>query len=159
LALWVILAAVLLGGCAMKLAPDYDKAIFDGLTKANEDAMKLFASVPTAPFSKREDGYNSVIGELNAVLVQIKARPMPTPPRFAVSFLSFFGDRNAPQQAGDPLAPPTVGAVNTLIKIMTTARNDDLRGRLANRDALAFVKDAFATQMAQALVYEKALQR
>jgi len=25
----------------------YDKAIFDGLTKANESAMKLFASVPS----------------------------------------------------------------------------------------------------------------
>ncbi len=157
LGLWAVVAAVFLGGCAVKLAPDYDKAIFDGLTKVNEDAMKLFASVSSAPFTKREDAYNSVIGELNAVQVQIKSRPTPTPPPLAVNILRARGDVAAQQQAGDALVPPTGAAVDTLIKIMTTARNDDQRGRLAGR--IDFIKEAFAVQMAQALAYEKALQR
>ncbi len=142
-------------GCAVKLAPDYDKAIFDGLTKANEDAMKLFASVGSAPYTERQVAYNSVIGELNAVQVQIKSRSTPTSSAFFLSPQAATSRTSATQQ--NVLEAPTSADVDTLIKIMETARRNDQDGRLPRR--IDFIKESFAIQMAQALTYEKALQR
>jgi hypothetical protein len=146
--------------CAIKLAPDYDKAIFDGLTKANEDAMKLFASVksnPSEAYSHRANAYDSVIGELNAVQVQIKSRSVPTPPTPVLTVAGLLGGSNATQQVPQALDVPTASDVDTLVKIMQRARIDDKAGKLSRRIDLA--QEAFAIQMAQALTYEKALQR
>jgi hypothetical protein len=55
----------LLSGCAVKLAPNYDRILVDGLAKANEDAMILFASASSSTpgtFDKRENVYNGLIG-------------------------------------------------------------------------------------------------
>ena len=155
--------ALTVGGCAIRLAPDYDQAIFEGLTKANEDAMKLFASVSSGPYSKRQPAYNSVIGELNAVQVQIRSRSEPVSPLSLVSVSTTAG-KNIAENASQA---PTSGSVDTLIKIMQTAQHDDSLGRLTRRTRITgtvskridFLKESFAVQMAQALAYEKALQR
>lgn len=154
---FAVLAAGFAGGCAVKLAPDYDKAIFDGLTKANQDAMVLFASAQSGPYSKRAAAYDTTIGELAAVQVQIKARATPTPPPLLTGFAVAVGDKSAGQQISDALEAPTAGDVVTLIRIMNAAKRDDENGRLKRR--LDFHVEAFAIQMAQALAYEKALQR
>lgn len=148
-----LFVAALTGGCAIKLAPDYDKAIFDGLSKANEDAMVLFASTNSGPYSKRDSGYDTVIGELNAIQVQIKARGAPAPP-----LLLFQVTPGADKKSvSDALAPPTSGDVDNLLRIVNSARRADQSGRIKGR--IDFLVEAFAVQMAQALAYEKALQR
>jgi hypothetical protein len=153
-AILAIFAATAVGGCAVKLAPDYDKAVIDGLTKANEDAMILFASVTTGPYSKRDAAYDTVIGELNAVQVQIKARGTPAPPSVLFRVAAPAVDKKT---LSDALEAPTSGDVDTLLRIVNAARRDDQNGRIKGR--IDFIIEAFAIQMAQALTYEKALQR
>lgn len=155
--IFIIVANTLVGGCAIKLAPDFDKAIFDGLTKANEDAMKLFASTSTRPFSKRAKAYDDVVGELNAVQVQIKARATPSAPSLLLRIPGVSGNKMTQQEISDALVPPTAADVDTLVKIMITAKNEDQKGRLKGR--IDFLMEAYAIQMAQALAYEKALIR
>jgi hypothetical protein len=152
----VFCIAAVLGGCAVKLAPDYDKAIFDGLAKANTDAMTLFASTSSGPYSDRQAAYDSVVGQLNAVQVQIKSRGTPASPLLAGLFVPA-NARHGQQQASGVLASPTAASVNALIKIVERTRKEDSQGRIKNR--IDFDQEAFAIQMAQALAYEKALQR
>ena len=76
-------AAVLLSGCATRLAPAFDQRIVDGLTSANVQAMTLFAAfsagAPRDRFATYKDGYDSLIGALHALDMQIAARPTPEP--------------------------------------------------------------------------------
>lgn len=156
----VVAGAGMLGGCAVKLAPDYDKAIFDGLTKINEDAMKLFASAQSgaASFGTRERAYVAVLGELDAVQVQVASRGTPTPPALLTRLLTTIGDQEAKELVNQALIPPTAGSIVSLRNIMANTQRTDRNGRLSRARA-DFFKEAFATQMAQALTYEKALQR
>lgn len=156
LLVWALCIIAILGGCAVKLAPDYDKAIFDGLTQVNTDAMTLFASTSSGSYSNRQAAYDSVIGQLNAVQVQIKSRGTPAPPLLAGLFVPV-NPTNGQRQFSDMPVPPTADAVNTLIKIVERARKEDVAGRIKGR--IGFDQEAFAIQMAQALAYEKALQR
>jgi hypothetical protein len=156
-ALFIIFAGALTGGCAVKLAPDYDKAIFDGLTAANQNAMVLFASAESGPYSKREAAYDETIGQLAAVQVQIKARGTPAPPPLLSRIADAVDKKTAAEKISDALEAPTAGDVVTLIRIMNQARRDDQNARLKRR--LDFHVEAFSIQMAQALAYEKALQR
>jgi hypothetical protein len=57
---WVIVAVIMLGGCAVKLAPDFDRTIVDGLTQANENAMTLFASVSSGLHLLRSRNANPI---------------------------------------------------------------------------------------------------
>jgi len=153
----VIFAGIGLGSCAVKLAPEFDQAIFDGLSKANEEAMKLFASAGSGPFSKRAKAYDDVIGELNAVQVQVSARGAPPPPSVLVEIAGVLGDKKAGQKLAAIAKPPTSADIDNLIRIMNAAKADDKLGLLARN--LDFYKPAFSLQMAQALAYEKILQR
>lgn len=157
IALFVVFAGGLAGGCAVKLAPDYDKAILDGLTTANQSAMVLFAAAESGPYSKREAAYDETIGQLAAVQVQIKARGTPAPPPLLTRLATAADNKSAADKISDALEAPTAGDVVTLIRIMNVARRDDQNGHLKQR--LDFHVEAFAIQMAQALAYEKALQR
>lgn len=158
----VIFVAVFGTGCAIKLAPDYDKAIFDGLTKINEDAMTLFASVSSGvtqnTYQKRRANYDALIGKLEAVRIQIDSRLSPIPPLFAAVILPksvSTGTSNADASA----APvPTLGSVNTMIRTITSMRDYDSRHGLTPMLVKGF-KLRFEPSIEQALVYEKALNR
>lgn len=68
--------------CATTLAPNYDKAIVDGLNTTSAQLMELFAGSASgtnpASFSAREKTYNKLIGKLDAMAIQSRARPIPT---------------------------------------------------------------------------------
>jgi hypothetical protein len=162
-ALIAVASAMPLGGCAVKLAPEYDKAIFDGLTKANEEAMTLFASVAAgatkATFSKREAAYDSVIGTLDAVRLQVTSRVTPESP----ALMSAIVQRTAPSGnaattvAGLP-AIPSQGSLARMIQTVTSMRNVDSHYNLTPMLVMGF-KMRFEISMEQALTYEKALNR
>jgi hypothetical protein len=165
--IFIVFTNTLVGGCAIKLAPDFDKAIFDGLTKANEDAMKIFASVPSKPYnSAREKAYDDVVGELNAVQVQVNARTTPpAPPPLISDVVRAVGSAAAEKKLAELSEPPTSSDIDNLILIMETAKYGDKKNKLLrmsrvhNKTRLVVLKNSFSTQMAQALAYEKALQR
>jgi hypothetical protein len=147
-----------LSGCAVKLAPDYDKTILEGLDRANQDAMRLFASASSGSFSTREGAYVSVLGELDAVQVQVASRGTPTPPALLTKLVTTIGDDEAKELVNQALIPPTAGSIASLRNIVVNAQQTDRGGKLS-RARMEFFKEAFAIQMAQALAYEKALQR
>jgi hypothetical protein len=70
-----------LGSCAVSLAPRYEQAIVDDLSIVSSEIFQLTASLSpkasTSDFSKRESDYNKVIGRIEALEFQIKARPIP----------------------------------------------------------------------------------
>jgi hypothetical protein len=162
---WVVAVLPLglaVGGCAIKLAPDYDKTIIDGLTKSNEDAMTLFASVSKGTikgtFAKqRKDLYDKLIGKLDALRVQALARPTPRPLFAQVLAIGPRPDTQ-PADIDKLLVAPTPDLLAALIKILTAMRDADSGFGLRQRDVIRF-KGEFEISMDQALTYEKALER
>jgi len=153
LLVFVATATSTLVGCMAHLAPDYDQAIVDGLTKANIQAMTLFASVSsgttvTSPFSVREEAYNSTIGEFDALRLEILARPAPQPPSFLAS----------PTNAGGPPTAPSANSLKTVVNILTQMRDRDKSGPMPVVVVEAF-KNNYVLSFSQALTYEKALKR
>ncbi len=163
-ALVLIVAALPLSGCAVKLAPEYDKAIFDGLAKANEEAMTLFSSVASGVkkdnFSRRQASYDGVIGKLDAVRVQIGSRVAPESPALMAEILKRTAAVPASETSAQPALPavPSLGSLDRLIQTMTSMRNVDSQHGLSPMLVMGY-KLRFEISMEQALTYEKALNR
>jgi len=72
----------LLASCAANLAPKFSQAIVDNISTLSTDIFQLFASVPDGASkddfsSRREEKYDALIGRIDALDFQIKARPIP----------------------------------------------------------------------------------
>ena len=152
-----------LAGCAVRLAPSYDQAIFDGLTKANEEAMTLFAAtsagVSSGTFStKREKAYDGLIGKLDAVRLQAVARPDPQPGPFLALVLPKIVGKPSDQPDTNPLASPTSRFAANMARIFTRMRDRDKKNGLKPQH-VALYKNEFEFEMDNALTYEKALNR
>ena len=80
----MLLLVLLAGACTIKLVPDYDQSILDGLGKVDDAAQLLFAAISggssKSDFAKEDGTYSQLIGEVNALSLQAKARPEPPPP-------------------------------------------------------------------------------
>src|SRR6476619_5554639 len=67
--------------CAVSLAPRFDQGIIDNLSTTSIEVFQLLSEVSegttNAEFGKREEQYNEVIGKLEALALQINARPVP----------------------------------------------------------------------------------
>jgi hypothetical protein len=144
--------ALFLAACAIRLAPAYDQTIVSGLDAANEEAMVLFASVANGTsagtFSKREAAYDSVIGKIDALRVTAQARPEPGG--------KLFGKPAAGEVATFESPTPEIlaAAAEPLVFMRDTDRSEGLTTTIVEG-----VKRSFEIQIAQALTYEKALQR
>ncbi len=77
----LLIVVFLVNGCSVSLSPKYEQAIIDNLSVAANQVFELTASVSQgstkADFSKREESYHQVIGKLEALELQINARPLP----------------------------------------------------------------------------------
>lgn len=156
----IALLAWPLSGCAIRLAPAYDRTIVDGLTKVNQDTMTLFASVSSgasrASYAKRKDTYDSLIGTIDALRNQAVARPVPRP--VGAQILGIGPKPGARQQDIPRLETPTPAILSAMIETLTAMRDADKDYGLRPRDVTTF-KGEFVISMDQALTYEKALER
>jgi hypothetical protein len=147
-------------GCAVKLAPSYDRSIVEGLSTANEQTLILFASVssgvPSTTFANRETTYNGLIGKFDALRIQAAARPMPRP-LFTQIFAGGPSADTAPKEL-DVLKAPTPGVLDTVLATLTEMRNTDRSSGLTSTRVMLF-KNEFSISMEQALVYGKVLKR
>lgn len=149
------------GGCAVKLAPDYDRTIVEGLGKANEEIMTLFASVSAgtekATFkTEREATYNQIIGKLDALRLQVDARPTPRP-----YILQIFGIGKSTDKEPDDievLNAPTSDVLKTMAGTLVKMRDTDREKGISSGLVEGF-KRSVEISMDQALTYEKALER
>ena len=153
---WLFLVGLVLTGCTIKLAPDFDPAIVDGLTSANQQALTFFASVangsPKSEFGQHEQTYNQLIGKFDALRLQAQARPEPPPPRL-FNFIS----KKLPEDI-KKLTSPTPDNLKNIVKKLTDMKNDH-KNKGLKKGGVTLFKRSFELKMEQALTYEKALQR
>lgn len=155
-----ILLALNVAGCAIQLAPMFDKTIVEGLTTANEQTMILFASVSSgssaASFGTRKPEYDSLIGQFDALRLQAKSRPMPQPPSLFLKTGSLVGARVDQIEALSQA--PTIEATEQIVVLLTRMRDTDERRGLS-RASTGLFKNQFEILIRNALIYEKALER
>jgi hypothetical protein len=151
-----LLAAFTVVGCGIQLAPNYDRTIVEGLAKANEEAMTLFATVSTGTrpntFPRRERTYDELVGKFDALRLQATVRPNPQPP----AATSFFGGTQ--QRVADAASAPTADILTTIMRTITMMRETDRKAGLQPVVVVNFKRE-FEISMQQALTYERALER
>ena len=151
--------ALTLGACATQLAPNYDKALVEGITAVNAQAMELFAAVSSgtkaASFPSREEKYNQVIGRLDALVIQAGARPVPKN-KVADAVNDALKKRGIDLLADDET--PSATALKKISATLVKMRDTDRKQGITPYEALAF-KNQAAIYMDQALTYESFLER
>ena len=161
-----VLSAVLLvlvTACATQLAPNYDQAIADGLVSANKDVQTLFAGIGDGvgkeTYPSRADSYTHIIGELNALEIQAKSRPIPgsdilTAANKVLSANGIGQLTSDPQFTNYPSARSIQDASNTI----ATMRTADQKAGLHGNEIKAFQNQTSVFLM-QAITYENFLKR
>lgn len=148
-----------LTSCATTLAPDYDRAIVDGLTSTNAGLMELFASVSSGTsqdtFAQREKNYNALIGSLDALALQARARPLPKN-KATKKVNEYLRKRGVGALDGEEA--PSAAALDLLAKTVTKMRDTDRKQGLTAMEVAAF-KGQAAIYMDQAMTYESFLER
>lgn len=150
---------LLLPGCAAQLAPDYDQALVDGLVSINTEVMQYFASVSSGTtkdtFSEREDSYNKLIGSLDALEIQAKARPFPKNDA-TEKINEFLSERGVNMLESDEA--PSAYALKKISETITKMRDTDKKQGITAVEVLAF-KGQTVIYLDQALTYESFLER
>ncbi|HLZ66295.1 MAG TPA: hypothetical protein VKQ29_08695 [Aliidongia sp.] len=149
--------------CTTQLAPAYDQAISDGLIAANKDVQTLFATIGPGvgkeTYPARADAYNNVIGELNALEIQAKARPIPDSIGLteANKILSANG---ISQLTNDPKFTnyPSARSIDDASLTIATMRAADQKAGLHGDEIKAFQNQTSIFLM-QAITYENFLKR
>ncbi len=79
-----LLLLLLVGGCAVQLAPSYDELINQRLTDLNQSIAAFVAGVPETGYPARTypehaQFYADTLGEIEALKARAAARPVPEP--------------------------------------------------------------------------------
>ena len=155
---------LLFTSCAVSLSPKFDQNIIDELSASSTEAFQLMAAVTegtsASDFSKREDEYNSVIGSLEALQLQMEARPMPKN-KILEKTLGKVNQRL--QQRGMQTVPatdtaPSATAVKHIIENMVKMKATDKRQGVTATELKAF-KGNVQLYLDQAVTYESYLNQ
>lgn len=160
LATWLSIF-LLLAGCAVQLAPNYDKAVADGLNAASTETMVLMASASAGTrstnFSARENAYNGLIGRLDALALLAAARPIPKN-KVTETINKIFEKRQRQLLSDDDSMPPSAHAIEYITSTVTKMRDTDRKQGLTETDVRLF-KGQVTIFFDQAMTYENFLQR
>ncbi len=155
----IFLAALFLASCVTQLAPQYDQALFDGITETNTQTMQLFASVSSgtkaSTFNQREATYNNLIGTIDALAMQSRARPVPE--NKVTEKVNAYLESRGVSGLSDGEAP-SAAALEEVSKNLSKMRDTDKASGL-NPSVVAVFKNAVVISMDQALTYEAFLER
>lgn len=155
----LLILCVGLSACVARLAPNYDKAIADGLVAASQQIMTHFASTSSgtaaSSFAQRDATYSSIIGNLDALALQAKSRPTPK---------SSVGDKVNEYLAKrgititDTGEVPSAAALEQISITLTKMRDVDKKQGVTAFEVAAF-KGQVVIYLDQALTYENFLER
>jgi hypothetical protein len=141
------------------MAPNYDKAIVDGLTSTNTKLMELFASTSSGTskenFEQREKTYNSLIGSLDALTIQAKARPVPKN-KITEKVNEYLTSRGVNVLEGDDA--PSATALAKISESIVKMRDTDKKQGVTATEVSAF-KGQVVIYLDQAITYESFLER
>lgn len=150
---------LLLSACVARLAPNYDKAIADGLVAASQQIMTHFASTSAgtaaSSFAQRDATYSSIIGNFDALALQAKSRPTPK---------SSVGDKVNEYLAKrgisitDTGEVPSAASLEQISITLTKMRDVDKKQGVTAFEVAAF-KGQVVIYLDQALTYENFLER
>lgn len=154
-----IIFVFVFSSCGTTLAPSYDQAIVDGMVSSNQKLMELFASTSSGTdlndFDERAGAYNSIIGNIEALAIQAKSRPMPKNKvidkineHLRSSDLETLADGNA----------PSATALEKISETITTMRDRDKSHGLSANQVNTF-KSQTVIYLNQAMTYESFLKR
>ena len=145
--------------CVTTLAPNYDKAIVDGLVSVNERMMEHFAAsssgVSASTYHKREKDYNSIIGTLDALAIQAKVRPIP---RNNITEKVNENLRTRGIEIPEDEGVPSATALEKISETITKMRDTDKKQGVTSFEVRAF-KGQTVIYLDQALTYESFLER
>jgi hypothetical protein len=156
-------AFLLLASCTTQLAPAYDQAIVGGLTSTNQDVQTLFASFGTGvgkeTYGTRGDTYTHIIGELNALEIQAKSRPVPASDSL-VEANKVLSANGIGQLTSDPqfTSFPSARAIHDASITIATMREADQKAGVRGDELKAFQNQA-SIFLTQAITYENFLKR
>jgi len=155
----LIFLITILTGCSIQLAPKYDAALFNGLTNANIKIMELFSSVSSgtsnSTFSERDKSYNSVIGLIDALAMQSRARPIPDN-SITKKVNTYLESKGIAPMADE--GAPSASSLDEVSKNLAKMKEIDGKTGLKPGAVKAF-KNAVIISMDQALTYESFLDR
>lgn len=157
--LFVLSWGLCLVACSVQLAPLYNKAIADSLVSVNQQAMTLFASASSGTtrdtYAQRDAAYNSLIGNLDALALQAKSRPVPDA-SVNEKVNAFLSKRGVSLPAsGDA---PSAMALEQISITVAKMRDTDKKQGLTAFEVAAF-KGQVVIYLDQALTYENFLTR
>jgi N-acetylglutamate synthase/N-acetylornithine aminotransferase len=156
---WGFVLAFSLTGCVTTLAPSYDQAIVDGLTSTNAQIMELFASAESGTtkksFSDRSKSYYKIIGRLDALAIQAKARPIPM--NQATEKVNAYLSKRSVAVLDTGVAPSAT-AIEKISATVSKMKSTDQKQGVTAFEVLTFKKQA-STYLDQALTYESFLKR
>lgn len=157
--IYFLLSVIIVSGCAVQLAPRYDAALYDGIIQANVKIMELFSLVSTGTdqttYSQRQSAYNAVIGKIDALALQSKARPLPESP-VSDKVNKYLEKRGVSPIASD--VAPSATALEEVSKNLVKMKETDMNSGLKVLAVAAF-KNAVIISMDQAITYESFLDR
>ena len=159
--LFALALAFLVAGCAVQLAPPYDKAVAEGLIAANTEVMTLLASMSNgtdkSTFAVREKNYSAAIGKLDSLAVLAGARPMPKN-KVTDAINRLLDKRGGKPLEDDDSTPPSAHAIKKISETLAKMRDTDRKQGITAYEALAF-KGQIVIYFDQAITYENFLQR
>jgi hypothetical protein len=148
-------------GCAIQLAPSFDKNVVEGLNLANTEVMTLMASTSEGTdkntFSSRKEKYNTLIGKADALALSAGARPMPKN-KITDAINKLLEKRGGKPIDDDDATPASAQSIRRVAETLTKMRDTDKKQGITTHEAHAFKKQ-LAIYLDQAITYENFLQR
>jgi len=166
----LLLAALLVSGCTVRLAPEHEPAIVDGLKTLSVATStllgKMKAGTKKADFEKeRKSFYDEIVGQANGLLLLIDVRPEPKPAVLRWLGMASADDltKKSSQDANlwtdiKKLDVPTDDQINWLLEEVARMKNADKNSDLPPEAIRAFSKPILRA-LKNALTYEMALDR
>lgn len=149
----------MLAGCVTTLAPNYDKALVDGLTTTNTEVMEFLAFVDDGTqkntFDQRKQKYANLVGRFNALEIQAKARPVPQN-KITEKINDFLNKRGV--QPIDDSETPSATAMKKISETLVKMRDTDQKQGVTSTEVQGF-KNQISIYLDQALTYESFLER
>lgn len=151
--------------CTVSLAPKFDQGIVDNLSSASAQVFQLLAETSSgtrpAEFPLRAEKYNSLIGTLEALQLQINARPIPK--NKTIEKIIAKANERLTQRGISTLTSvgdiaPSSTALEQIIANLTKMRDTDQKQGLTPLEVQAF-KGFIQLYLDQALTYEKFLNQ
>ena len=151
-----------LAGCAASLAPKFNQTIIDDLSAATTHVFQLLANASggtsNANFDARSEMYNTVIGEMEALELEIEARPMPN--NKTVNKIIEKANSRLQSKGGTLITAnttaPSATAIQKIIDNLTVMKKTDQLQGLKATEVNAFKGD-IKLYLDQALTYESFL--